>query len=82
MSHRHDVVAADEDMGLAVSAFGRPQELRGTEHHEQRLLVDFELRPLVGVNGVFDGQIVKAELFAARAASPAPSGPQSPSHTN
>ena len=38
----------------------------GLEDHEQGVVVDLELGPLVGVDGVLDGQLVEVELAADR----------------
>jgi hypothetical protein len=40
----------------------RPAHLRRAQDHEQGIVVDLELRPLVRVVGVLDGQVVQVEL--------------------
>ena len=37
--------------------------MRGPQYHEQRVLVELDLRPLVGIVGVLDGEIVETELL-------------------
>ena len=59
----NDVVRAYEDVGLAeLDVRRRSVPLRRSEHDEQRPFVDFELRPLVCVVGILDGEIVQVEL--------------------
>ena len=61
--HRHDVVLADEHVRLAeLDVRRRAAHLRRAQDHEQRVVVDLELRPLVRVVGVLDGEIVQVEL--------------------
>ena len=49
-------------MGLAELR-GVPHALRRLQHHEERIGVDFEFRPLMGVMRVFDGQLVQPEAL-------------------
>ena len=37
--------------------------MRRAQHHEHRILVELELRPLVRVVGVFNRQVVQSELL-------------------
>ena len=54
----------DEDLAeLDVVALGEPGAL---ENDEERIAVDLELRPLVGIDGVLDGQLVEIELALCR----------------
>ena len=63
MPHRDDVVLADEDVRLAeLDVRRRAAQLRGAQHDEQRVVVLLELRPLVGVVRVLDGEVVQVEL--------------------
>ena len=55
VADRDDEALAGEDVGLAechVIAL----ELSGPQHQEQRIAIEFELRPLVGVQRVLDSQ--------------------------
>ncbi len=64
VSNRHDVARAEESVGLAEGHFAAPrQSLRGAQHHEQRIAVFLDLRPLVGAVSVLDGEVVEAELL-------------------
>ena len=61
MADRDDEALAGEDVGLAerdVIAL----ELGGPQHHEQRIAVELELGPLMGVQRVLDRQRVQVEL--------------------
>ena len=61
MADRDDEALAGEDVGLAechVIAL----ELGGPQHHEQRIAVELELGPLMGVQRVLDRQRVQLEL--------------------
>ncbi len=67
MADRDHELGADEEHDLAeldgvvgVDVAGR------LEDHEQGVVVDLELGPLVGVDGVLDGQLVEAELAPDR----------------
>ena len=60
MPHRNHVVRADEQVGLPHHHLF-PDQLRGIEHHEDRIAVGFQLGPLVGVQGVLHGQVVQPE---------------------
>ena len=67
MAHRDDEAVADEDEDFAeldpllgIDPAGRLQD------DEERIAVDLELRPLVRLDRVLDGQLVEAELAADR----------------
>ena len=65
VAHRQDVVAADEDVDLAagqlvVRPFGR--RLERVQDDEQRVVVLLDLRPLVALARVLDGERMEAEL--------------------
>src|SRR5262249_55105345 len=61
VTNRHHVPRSDEDMGLAeLDPFAI--ELRRAEHDEQRLAILFELRALMGAQGVLDCEVVETEL--------------------
>jgi len=62
-TNREDVVRADEDVDFSNMKL-TVLELNRLQHGEQRVSVLFDLRPLVAVARVFDGQLVQAELFA------------------
>lgn len=64
----HDEVGPDEDHDLAGldDLTGLRHRLvvdvhDGLEHQEQRVVVAFQLRPLMGVHRVFDGELVQPE---------------------
>ena len=68
VADRHDEVRADERHDLAgLDQLGGGGGLvvldvgDGLEHHEQRVVVALQLGPLVGGDGVLDGQLVQAE---------------------
>ena len=68
MADGHDEVGADEDHDLAglddLAGIGDRLVLDvvdGLEHQKQGLVVAFQLRSLMGVHGVLDGQLVQAE---------------------
>lgn len=64
ISHRNHVVATNEDVDLSDVQRGlfRRVGFEQVKHHEQGVAVFLDLRPLVTVLGVFDGQCVEAEL--------------------
>src|SRR4029450_4929976 len=54
---------AHEDVGLAEHrAVVLAIHLRGAESHEERVPVALQLGPLMGEQGVLDGQLVETEL--------------------
>ena len=61
MADRNQISFADEQMGFA-ECDAVAVELRGARHDEQRIAILFDLRPLVGVVGVLDREIVQFEL--------------------
>ena len=61
MTHRDDVAAADEQMGFAERDAAL-DPLRGARHDEQRVAILLDLRMLVRLAGILDGEIVQAEL--------------------
>ena len=68
MADGEDEVLPEENVNLAVLNGARFRGLRlldlsGAEHDEQRVLVTFELRPLVGRQRVLDREIVEPELL-------------------
>ena len=72
MPDADDVALADEEVRLAEGDAAVDQ-LRGAGDDEERVAILLELRALVGVLGVLDGEVVQAELalhplqqFAAR----------------
>ena len=64
MPHADDIALADEKMGLAEGDAAL-DKLRGARDDEQRVTILFQLRPLVGMFGVLDRQIMQAELMYA-----------------
>jgi hypothetical protein len=84
--HGDHVVRPDEDHDLAgvddLAGRGQPVVLHvpgGGQHHEQDVVVALELGPLVGVDGVLDGQRVQpvvlgdgAQLVLGRRVEPEP----------
>ena len=56
VDEHHDL--AGLDVGVARLAL----EAQRLEHHEQRVAVELELRPLMGVDRVLDGELVQLEL--------------------
>ncbi len=56
-----DIAGADEQMRLAKGD-ATLEQLRGTGNDEERVTVLLELRPLVRVLGILDGEIVEVEL--------------------
>ena len=63
MPHADDEALADEEVRLAEGDAAVDQ-LRGAGDDEERVAVLLDLRPLVGVLGVLDGEVVQAELAA------------------
>jgi hypothetical protein len=68
VADRHDEVAADKDHDLAglhdFSGLGHGcvfDVVHGLEHQEQGRVVAFQLRPLVGMHRVLDGEFVQTE---------------------
>ena len=61
MPDADDVALADEEMRLAEGN-AAAHELRGARDDEQRVAILFELRPLVRMLGVLDGEVVQVEL--------------------
>ena len=61
MAHGHDIAAADEDVRLAERN-ACLYELRGSRHDEEGVPVELELRMVVRLAGILDGEIVQAEL--------------------
>ena len=57
-----DVALADEDMRFAERDTAVDQ-LRGAGDDEQRVAILLELRPLVGMLGILDGEVMQAELL-------------------
>jgi hypothetical protein len=56
-------VAAHEHMDLAeINLFDGVEVTRGAQHDEQGVAVAFQLRPLMGDDGVLHGQLVQPEL--------------------
>ena len=63
VADRDQEVGTDEDHHLAdVDQLLRPEVADGLDDEEQRVAVDLELRPLVGADGVLDGELVELEL--------------------
>jgi hypothetical protein len=60
--HRDQVAFADEQMGLAERDPALDQ-LRRSRHDEQAVAILLDFRPLVGMVGVLDGEIVQVELL-------------------
>jgi hypothetical protein len=61
MTDRNKISFADEKMRLSECDVVANQ-LGGARHDEQRVAILFDLRPLVGVVRVFNGEIVQLEL--------------------
>ena len=61
MPDADDVAVADEEMRLAEGDAALDQ-LRGARDDEERVAVLLELRALVGVLGVLDGEVVQVEF--------------------
>ena len=62
MAHRDQIAWTDEDVRFAVYDL-LVDDLRGMGNHEYGVAVGFQLRPLVRVLRILDGQIVQAEFF-------------------
>src|SRR5262245_52511420 len=62
MAHRYDVAAADKQMRLAE---GHPplHHLRGTGYDEDAVAILLQLRMLMGLAGILDGQRMQIELL-------------------
>jgi hypothetical protein len=58
-----DVVGAEEHVRLAEVEVLPVGHLRRTQHDEERVFVLLDFRPLMRLVGVFDGQVVQAELL-------------------
>ena len=64
VAHGDEVVAPEEDVGLAeLEVARRGGHVRRAQNDEQRILVQLELRPLMRVVGVFDREVVQSELL-------------------
>jgi hypothetical protein len=61
VTYRDDISAADEQMGLAERDAAL-DPLRGAGHYEQRVAILLDLRMLVRLAGILDGEIVQAKL--------------------
>ncbi len=61
VAHGHDVAAADEDVRLAESD-AAVEKLRGARDDEDAVAVELDLRMVVRLAGVLDGEVVQAEL--------------------
>jgi hypothetical protein len=61
MADGNKISFADEQMSLA-KCDAVANELRGARHDEQRVAILLDLRPLVGVVRILDGEIVQLEL--------------------
>jgi hypothetical protein len=61
VAHRDDVAAADEEMRLAEGD-AAVDHLRRAGDDEQAVAVLLDLRPLMGVARILDGEVVQAEL--------------------
>ena len=60
-------IGPDEDVDLAeLDLLGLVEVARRAQHDEQGVVVAFELGPLVGDDGVLDGEGVEAELRGER----------------
>ena len=73
VADRHHEIGPDEDHDLAglhdLAGIGHRLVLHvldGLEHQEQRVVVALQLRPLVRVHGVLDGQFVQPEHIGHR----------------
>ena len=63
MAHRDDETVPDEQEDLAeLDVVGLVVVAHGLEHEQQRVAVDLELRPLVSVDRVLDGELVQVKL--------------------
>jgi hypothetical protein len=61
VAHRDEIAFADEQMGLAERDAALDQ-LRRPRHDEQGIAILLDFRPLMGVIGVLDCEIMQAEL--------------------
>ena len=61
MAHRDHIAAPDEQMGFAEDDL-LAHHMGRTRHHEDGVPVDFQLRALMGMAGIFDRQFMQAEL--------------------
>ena len=61
MAHRDQISFADEQMGFA-ECDAVAVELRGARHDEQRVAILLDLRPLMGVVGILDREVMQFEL--------------------
>jgi len=67
MPDRHHEVRAHEQVHLAeLDLLGRVPVASRLQYYEQRVAVALELRPLVRLVGVLDGQLVQVELLGQR----------------
>ena len=65
MAHRQHEILAGEDVQLAeLNLFNIIEIACGPQHHEQGVVVAFELAALVGDDGVLNGQLVQLEQLA------------------
>jgi len=63
VAHRDDEVVAEEDQDLAeLDHLGGIDVAGRLQHHEDRVVVDIELRSLVRRDGVLYSQLVQLEL--------------------
>lgn len=62
VSHRDEIARAEKNVGFTVgdAVFNL---LCGTGNHEERISIAFHLRALVCFLGIFNGQVMQAELF-------------------
>jgi hypothetical protein len=78
VAHGQHVVLAHEDVDLADGqAIGA--DVHGVQDDEQRVAILLDLRPLVAVAGVLDGQLVQGTRCIA--SSSGPSGSDRATHT-
>jgi hypothetical protein len=63
VAYREHVVLADEHIDFPDEQFTFVVELDGMEHREERIAVLLDLRPLMAVLRVLDGEFVQAELL-------------------
>ncbi len=61
MANRHDIALSDEQMRFAESN-SAIQNLRRTSNNEQRITVLLDLRLLMGLGGILDGQRMQLQL--------------------
>jgi hypothetical protein len=60
MAHGDEIAASNEDMSFAELDLAL-DKLGGAQHDKQGLVIDLELRPLMGAVGVLDGQLMEIE---------------------